>query len=90
MAKIEGMCWTLSRRWECVSFSALVLSLVLFQQSNMSEGKVASFALAFTLPLAVHVDLGYFYHVPDLLNKKKKKSIQDKIQTNTLALSALY
>lgn len=55
-----------------VSFSALVLSLELFQQPNMSEGKVASFALAFTLPLAIYVDLCYHYHISHLLNKKQR------------------
>lgn len=47
--------------------------MVLFQQSNVGEGKVASFALALTLPLAVDIDLGHFYHVAHLSNEKKKK-----------------
>lgn len=49
-----------------VCFSALVVGLLLFQQSNVSEGEVASFALTLTLPLAVHVDLGHFYRVAHL------------------------
>ena len=53
-------------------FSALVIRMMLFQQSNVGEGKVASFALALTLPLAVHVDLGHFYHVSNLRNDEKK------------------
>lgn len=54
--------------------SALVVGVVLFQQSNMGEGKVASFSLALSLPLAVHVDFGHFNHVPHL------------VMTNTLQL----
>lgn len=56
-------------------FSALVVRLVLVQQSDVGEREVASFALAFALPLAVHVDLGHFHRVPHLLNNQKKKSL---------------
>lgn len=49
-----------------VCFSALVVGVVLFQQSNVGEGEVASFALTLALPLAVHVDLGHFYRVAHL------------------------
>lgn len=49
--------------------------MVLFQQPDMGEGKVASFAFALALPLAVHVDLGHFYHVAHLANDKKRKQI---------------
>lgn len=53
-----------------VCFSALVVGLLLFQQSNVSEGEVASFALTLTLPLAVHVDLGHFYCVAHLQSER--------------------
>lgn len=74
----EGMCW----RWrERLRFSALVVWIVLFQQPNVGERKVASFAFAFTLPLAVHVDLGHFYGVPHLLNNKKKRKVRHILQS---------
>ena len=50
----------------CVCVSALVLGVLVVQQPDMRKGKVASLALALALPLAVHVDLGHFYHVSDL------------------------
>lgn len=65
-------------------FSALVVWIVLFQQPNVGERKVASFAFAFTLPLAVHVDLGHFYGVPHLLNNKKKSQAYSAILTRPL------
>lgn len=50
--------------------SALVVRMRLFQQSDVGEGEMASFAFALTLPLAVHVDLGHFHHVSHLFNDK--------------------
>lgn len=58
MTRREGACWE--------SFSALVVGMVLLQQPDVCEGKVASLALALPLPLAVHVDLGHFYRVAHL------------------------
>lgn len=60
------------RRWERLCFSALIIRVKLFQQSDVGEGKVALLALALTLPLAVHVDLGDFHHVAHLLNEEIK------------------
>ena len=59
--------------------------MVLFQQSNVGEGKVASLAFALTLPLAVHIDLGHFYHVSDLANDEKRRYIR-RYNTNTFFL----
>lgn len=58
-------------RRTCV-FSALIIGMWLFQQSDVGEGKVASFAFALALPLTVHVDLGHCYKVPHLQNDKYK------------------
>ena len=44
----------------------LVLGVVLVQQFDVREGKVATFAFTFTLPLAVHVDFGHLHHVAHL------------------------
>jgi hypothetical protein len=49
-----------------VSLSALILRVLVVQKPDVREGKVAMLALALALPLAVHVDLGHFYHVSDL------------------------
>lgn len=46
--------------------SALLLRVLVVQKPDVREGKVAMLALALALPLAVHVDLGHFYHVSDL------------------------
>lgn len=61
--------------------------MVLFQQSDVGEGEVASFALALALPLAVHVDLGHFYHVSHLSNVKTEDKCGHK--TNIFSLSLL-
>lgn len=52
--------------------SALVVWMRLFQEPDVGEGEMASFAFALTLPLAVHVYLGHFHHVSYLFNDKEK------------------
>lgn len=56
--------------WSTSVFSALVIGMRLFQQSDVGEGKVASFAFALALPLTVHVDLGHCHKVPHLQSDK--------------------
>lgn len=73
MTRREGACWE--------SFSALVVGMVLLQQPDVGEGKVASLALALTLPLAVHVDLGHFYRVAHLQDDQKKREKDECMDT---------
>lgn len=67
--------------------SALVVRMRLFQQSDVGEGEMASFAFALTLPLAVHVDLGHFHHVSHLFNDKEK---HDECWDWMISLSAQF
>lgn len=56
-----------SRLWPGCPLSAeFVLGVVLVQQFDVCEGKVASFAFTFTLPLAVDVYFGHLHHVAHL------------------------
>lgn len=43
-----------------------ILGVVLVQQFDVCEGKVATFAFTFALPLAVHVYFGHLHHVAHL------------------------
>lgn len=56
-----------------VSPSALVVRMWLFQQSDVGEGEVTSFAFTLTLPLAVHVDLGHLDGVTHLTKTQNKQ-----------------
>lgn len=51
----------------------LVLSVVLVQQFDVREGKVATFAFTFALPLAVHVDFGHLHQVAHLWWEAERK-----------------
>lgn len=50
----------------CPLSAELVLCVVLVQQFDVREGKVATFAFTFTLPLAVHVYFGHLHHIAHL------------------------
>lgn len=50
----------------CSLSAELILGVVLVQQFDMREGKVAALAFTFTLPLAVHVYFGHLHQVPHL------------------------
>lgn len=50
----------------CPLSAELVLGVVLVQQFDVCEGKVATFAFTFALPLAVHVDFGHLHHIAHL------------------------
>ena len=51
---------------QAVCVSALLLRVLLVQQSDVCEGEVTSLAFTLPLPLAVHVDLGHLHHVSHL------------------------
>lgn len=56
-----------SRLWPGCPLSAeFFLGAVLVQQFDVCEGKVATFAFTFPLPLAVHVYFGHLHHVAHL------------------------
>ena len=50
----------------CPLSAEFVLGVVLVQQFDVREGKVATFAFTFALPLAVHVYFGHRHHIAHL------------------------
>lgn len=61
-----------SRLWPGCPLSAeFFLGVVLVQQFDVREGKVASLAFTFPLPLAVDVYFGHLHHIAHLEDKEK-------------------
>lgn len=56
----------------CPLSAELVLGVVLVQQFDVCEGKVAALAFTFALPLAVDVDFGHLHHVAHLEEARER------------------
>lgn len=57
----------------------LVLGVVLVQQFDVREGKVATLAFTFALPLAVHVYFGHLHHVAHL-GREGREERRERVQ----------
>lgn len=57
----------------CPLSAEFVLGVVLVQQFDVCEGKVATFAFTFTLPLAVHVYFGHHHGIAHLGREGREK-----------------
>lgn len=55
-----------------------VFRVVLVQQFDVCEGKVATFAFTFTLPLAVHVYFGHLHHITHLGRDGREKGCKNR------------
>lgn len=55
----------------CPLSAEFILGVVLVQQFDMCEGKVATFAFTFTLPLAVHIYFGHLHHIAQLGRERR-------------------
>lgn len=52
-----------------------ILCVVLVQQFDVREGKVAALAFTFTFPLAVHVYFGHLHHIAHLGREGREFSV---------------
>lgn len=67
-----------------------ILGVVLVQQFDVCEGKVATFAFTFTLPLAVHVYFSHFHHVAHLERETNCEHQQDKERRIEQEVKSVY
>ena len=71
----KGLILVSRLRPNCPLSAEFVLGIVLVQQFDVCEGKVATFAFTFPLPLAVHVNFGHLHHIAHL-GKEGRKGIR--------------
>lgn len=72
----EGLILVSRMRHGCPLSAEFILGVVLVQQFDVCEGKVATFAFTFTLPLAVHVYFGHLHHVAHLRREQRQKGVR--------------
>lgn len=65
----------------CPFSAEFVIGVVLVHQFDVCEGKVATFAITFTLPLAVHIYFGHLHHVAHLEREIITNYISSKIHS---------